>query len=106
VNTVLEVGAGLGSNTLLLCNKSFKRWVCLEPDTHLFKAIIKTLTYHGCCTFCKVIKGTILDLSSDDVFDTILYLDVLEHVENDQAEFFLTYKHLTDNGKIIVLAIK
>lgn len=102
--TVLEVGAGLGSNTRLLCKKTFSRWVCLEPDTHLSEVIPETIKFHECCSLCEVLKGTMLNLSSGDIFDTILYLDVLEHIENDREEFRQAYKHLAPNGKIIVLA--
>ena len=103
-NTVLEVGAGLGSNTRLLCKRSFQRWVCLEPDILLSGSIKDTLKFHECSSLCEVIKGTISDLSFSDIFDTILYLDVLEHIEKDQQEICEAFKHLTPNGKIIVLA--
>ena len=103
-NTVLEVGAGLGANTRLLCKKSFRRWVCLEPDTHLSKVITENIKYHQCHSLCEVINGTILNLSSDDIFDTILYLDVLEHIKDDKEEIHQAYNHLSSNGKIVIIA--
>ena len=30
--SVLEVGAGIGANTVLLRTQSQARWLCLEPD--------------------------------------------------------------------------
>lgn len=35
-------------------------------------------------------------------FDTILYLDVLEHITNDQAELTNAYKTLKKNGHLII----
>jgi SAM-dependent methyltransferase len=35
-------------------------------------------------------------------FDTIIYLDVLEHITNDQAELTFAYKTLKKNGHLII----
>ena len=35
VGDVLEVGAGIGATTRLLCDGLQSRWVCLEPDRNL-----------------------------------------------------------------------
>ena len=32
---VLEVGAGIGANTLTLAGLEYQRWTCLEPDAAL-----------------------------------------------------------------------
>ena len=40
---VLEVGAGIGTNTLLLCDKRYRRWVCLEPDATLAARLVMSL---------------------------------------------------------------
>ena len=36
---VLEVGAGVGSTTQLLCDGTQKEWICLEPHNELIKKI-------------------------------------------------------------------
>ncbi len=53
---------------------------------------------------CEVLNGTIKDLSTSDLFDTILYIDVLEHIENDKAEIVHVMNHLIPTGKIIILS--
>ena len=45
-NKVLEVGAGVGATTKLLCKGTEDCWICLEPDlnlsTQIKKMILKT----------------------------------------------------------------
>jgi ubiquinone/menaquinone biosynthesis C-methylase UbiE len=101
---VLEVGAGLGSNTLILCKNSTQRWVCLEPDKNLSRTILKNIKSHECYSRCEVRNGKLQDLSPDEKFDSVLYIDVLEHIQNDREELLIAFQHLTANGKVIVLA--
>jgi SAM-dependent methyltransferase len=49
-------------------------------------------------------QGTVGDLPQETSFDTILYYDVLEHIENDEEELHLACKHLNPGGCIIVVA--
>ena len=53
---------------------------------------------------CQVKTGTLRDLDPARRFDAILYIDVLEHIEDDRAEMALAYSRLNVNGRIIVLA--
>ena len=46
----------------------------------------------------------ISDLPADKKFDVIIYIDVLEHVANDEAEMSLAGLHVGKEGKLIVLA--
>ena len=102
--TVLEVGAGTGSNTYLLWRKHYKRWLCLEPDTQLAENLSIFLKKQLYTSNYEIINGTIHNLSHHDLFDTILYIDVLEHIENDRAELDKIKKHLKVNGILIILA--
>jgi hypothetical protein len=53
---------------------------------------------------CAVFHGTLQDLDSHDLYDTILYIDVLEHIESDHAEVQRAIQHLNPNGVLIVLS--
>ena len=99
---VLEVGAGLGSNTQLLKDSSYSQWLSLEPDYQLFQILENSLVSND-LTNCSAYYGTIDNLSQDKLFETILYLDVLEHIENDQEELIKSAQHLKDNGYLIIL---
>ena len=96
---VLEVGAGIGANTLTLSNLAYERWTCLEPDALLAARI--TLPPGG---RHRPATGTIDDLPADATFDTILYIDVLEHIEDDRGEMARAANRLKPGGALIVLA--
>ena len=100
---VLEVGAGIGSNTELLDSGDRGRWVCLEPDPQLVAQLDQrrkdtktTRTYETVC-------GTLQSLDGQQ-FDTIIYIDVLEHIENDREELNAAASHLRPGGRVIVLS--
>src|SRR6185295_15531702 len=96
---VLEAGAGIGANTLTLAELDFKRWTCLEPDAALASRV--TLPPGG---RHQAAAGTIDDLPADAKFDAILYIDVLEHIEDDRAEVARAADRLKPGGALIVLA--
>jgi SAM-dependent methyltransferase len=48
--------------------------------------------------------GTLEDIPSDDLFDTILYIDVLEHIEDDKHEVEAAAQHLRPGGHLVILA--
>ncbi len=100
---VLEVGAGIGANTLALADLTYERWTCLEPDAVLAARIeLPPGGRH------QTAVGTIGDLSADTKFetilyDTILYIDVLEHIEDDRGEMARAAVRLKPGGALIVM---
>jgi len=102
---VLEVGAGIGSNTLILDSDRCKRWVCLEPDPQLAARLRKRLAERATADRYEIVCGTIeAFLGSKEQFDTIIYIDVLEHIENDQEELQKAASVLRPGGRVIVLS--
>jgi 2-polyprenyl-3-methyl-5-hydroxy-6-metoxy-1,4-benzoquinol methylase len=97
---VLEVGAGLGATTELLITPRQRRWVALEPDPTL----AATAALRGLGASCEVRTGTVASLAEGDSFDSILYVDVLEHIEDDAGELRQAANHLRTRGHLIVLA--
>ncbi|MBE9166029.1 class I SAM-dependent methyltransferase [Pleurocapsales cyanobacterium LEGE 06147] len=100
---VLEVGAGIGGTTEVLCKGDRKRWVCLEPDPMLASILNCSIIKDYLSECCEVKIGTLLDLDREDMFNSIIYIDVLEHIKNDRAETRLAASHLRDGGFLIVL---
>ena len=101
---VLEVGAGNGSTTLALCSGDEKRWVCLEPDTELAERLQRKLKAGDLPACCQVVVGTLAQLADEIVFDTILYIDVLEHIEHDTQELVRAATLLAPGGHVLVLS--
>jgi len=102
---VLEVGAGTGSNTLLLfSNKKVDKWVSLEPDTILCnqaKSRIGSVTDSTKVEFLSCYTSA---LAPNEKYNSILYIDVLEHIENDYDELLTASRHLHEDGTIIILS--
>lgn len=102
---VLEVGAGTGTNTLLLASNRQKRWVCLEPDRSLATNLQSKVEALGSRPAAlEVITGDLRSLPPESGFDTILYIDVLEHIGPDQEELEDAYQLLNPGGYLIVLS--
>ncbi len=88
---VLEVGAGLGGNIPYLHHGRVRDWLCLEPDRAMATGI-----------------GVMIAAGTEGVppgaaFDSILYLDVLEHIADDRAELARAMTLLGAGGTLIVL---
>ncbi len=103
-NEVLEVGAGIGGTTEILCRAQHQRWLCLEPDGDLILVLKETVAAGKLPSFCQVNQGTLTALSTYEKFDSILYIDVLEHIEDDFSEVQQAAEHLKAGGHLIVLA--
>src|ERR1700736_3522414 len=90
---ILEVGAGIGANTAILTNAAVTRWVCLEPDL----ALVKTLRQKA---GVEVFHGSLASLPANELFDAILYIDVLEHIEDAESELARAAGHLRVGGAL------
>lgn len=101
---VLEVGAGTGSNTALLRGGMAGHWVCLEPDPALASRIPDFRDDAIPGRSVDVITGTLDSLPPDARFDTVLYIDVLEHIADDGGELARAAARLRLGGYLVVLA--
>ena len=101
---ILEVGAGIGTTTAALARRHYRDWMCLEPDAELKQILDRKLQAGELPAFCHSQLGIVNDLREDEFFYTILYIDVLEHIENDRSELRAAAAHLAANGTLIVLS--
>lgn len=101
---VLEVGAGLGATTSALHDPIVKEWVCLEPDPSFVKILRAKVQGNELPPGCHEKLGTVDQLNKDDLYDCILYIDVLEHIEGDKAELMIAASHLQPSGTLVVLS--
>lgn len=103
VGRVLEVGAGLGGTTVRLRDGRQTSWICLEPDPQLVTRLESTLAENPSPVPTSVVKGDLGALRADQLFDCILYIDVLEHIEDDAGELVRAADHLAPGGALVVL---
>lgn len=99
---ILEVGAGIGANIERFSKLAeVSESVALEPNPKLFDEGRKRFQGIPQVTWKS---GTLNDLSPSEKFDTILYVDVLEHIENDREELVRASSHLNPGGHLCVLS--
>ena len=101
---VLEVGGGIGATVQLLSAGNYKRWVCLEPDAALCAEIVFRQSEGLISLDIDVRCCTIMDMDVEFKFDTILYIDVLEHIRADAAELIKASSLLRQNGFIVIIS--
>ena len=91
---VLDVGAGLGENIAYLNNSHVTAWHFLEPYERFLQENQQQRNGENRWASESFQAGTIADLPSDKTFDTIIYIDVLEHIGNDRLELERASHHL------------
>jgi hypothetical protein len=101
---VLEVGAGIGGTTRVFCDGRQRSWTCLEPDPQLAARLERNLADRPMTLAPRVTVGTLVDLPPGPAYDTILYIDVLEHIEHDRDELTRAAALLKPNGAVVVLS--
>ena len=101
-NRVLDVGAGLGGTARTLASAQQTKWVCLEPDRQMAEQIRTSISAGDLPSPCEVRVGTIDSIAEHD-FTAVVYIDVLEHIEDDQAELRKAAALVPAGGRVIVL---
>jgi SAM-dependent methyltransferase len=100
---VLEIGSGIGANTRLIAPRArFSRWVCVEPDVELASKSHAALADEG--GEIRVICGKIDCIAEPAAFDSILYIDVLEHIPDDAGEVAKAWNRLAPGGHLVVVS--
>ncbi len=99
---VLEVGAGIGGTSRVLCRSDIESWTMLEPDPGLARRLQESLGNEPLPIPYDVRIGTTDDLQGD-AFSALLYIDVIEHIEFDAAELERAAGLLVPGGHLIIL---
>lgn len=104
---VLEVGAGIGGSSQALCTNAVTSWTSLEPSPDFEKELrraVGELARAKPSIRAQAAIGTLNDLPSAPSYDTILYIDVLEHIADDRRELAEAALRLKPGGCVIVLS--
>jgi SAM-dependent methyltransferase len=96
--TTLEVGAGIGQNSKVLAEVGAEKLICIEPD----KSYLTRLKQNA--KNATIIHGTIKDIPPTLMPDSIVSINVLEHIEKDSKELKNYAKVLSPkNGYLCIL---
>jgi SAM-dependent methyltransferase len=101
---VLEVGSGIGATTRLLNDGSADTWTLLEPDEEMNRILQRKKETQSQFSNCRIRNETIYNLDVSEKFDTIIYIDVLEHIEDDKKEMRKAAELLQSNAHLIILS--
>jgi 2-polyprenyl-3-methyl-5-hydroxy-6-metoxy-1,4-benzoquinol methylase len=99
---VLEVGGGIGETTCAFRSGAQSSWMALEPDPRLAARLAARVS--ALPNPVRVVAGTLDSLVEAPLFDCIIYIDVLEHIEQDGAELRSAAARLRTGGAIVVMS--
>jgi SAM-dependent methyltransferase len=99
--TVAEVGAGIGSVSKLLLEFPIRRLLAFEPSQNLFPTLRRQLQHDKRAI---AVNGVLHADAIQERVDSVLYVNVLEHIEDDEAELKLSHQLLRDDGRLLVFA--
>ncbi|MBE0644948.1 MAG: methyltransferase domain-containing protein [Bacteroidetes bacterium] len=100
---VIEAGAGIGGSTPFLFNDAVESWNCVEPDARFRDALLAVEASLAEKAPVAIHIGKLRSLAGASA-DCILYIDVLEHIEDDGDELEYAASCLKPGGHIVVLA--
>ena len=95
---ILEVGSGRGKIIEILSKNEDKKFTLLELDENFYEFLKTKFISKN----IKVLKEQSANLDGNK-FDTIFYLDVIEHIEQDTDELNTAYNLLKENGHLIII---
>jgi SAM-dependent methyltransferase len=100
---VLEVGGGIGNFTLELAGNN-RSVITLEPNEYCFRQLQeKTSDFPKVQPLQATVESLDTALHSDDSFDSVVLMNVLEHIEDDQSVLIALKRRLAPGGRIVVL---
>jgi 2-polyprenyl-3-methyl-5-hydroxy-6-metoxy-1,4-benzoquinol methylase len=99
---VLEVGGGIGETSCAFRSEHQRSWTALEPDAGLASRLRARVS--GLPARVRVVSGTVAAIQARPLFDCIIYIDVLEHIERDRDELHAAADRLKPGGTIVVMS--
>ncbi len=102
---IVEVGSGRGSFSELLLREKPEVLSLIEPSEMFddLKHYLSRFESAGETNFYQAIFASVRDtISETKKPDSIIYVNVLEHIEDDSAELEMIYQTLEDKGRCFI----
>jgi len=96
---VAEVGAGTGSFSSLLLGTGLDSLDAFEPSRNMFPLLRETLAADP---RARAVNGFFGPQTIDRHYDSVVYVNVLEHIEDDAAELVGARAALAPGGHLLV----
>jgi SAM-dependent methyltransferase len=97
--SAVEVGAGRGDLSAILLETGLKKLFLFEPSSNMFPVLKARV--EGRSRIKAINEFFSPDLVTDTI-DSILYVNVLEHIEDDRAELLNAYRALPAGGCLLL----
>lgn len=96
---VAEIGAGIGSVSSLLLQRDIDALTAFEPSVNMFPYLAELLEANP---RARAVNDFLAPNYAGAGFDSVLYLNVLEHIEDDELEVANAYSCLKPGGHLLV----
>jgi phospholipid N-methyltransferase len=97
--TIAEVGAGIGSVSKLLLGKRIKRLFAFEPSHNMYPFLAEALRQEE---RAKAVNDFFSSRYAQEGFDSVVYINVLEHIQDDRTELTHARKMLNSQGHLLL----
>jgi SAM-dependent methyltransferase len=97
--SVAEVGAGTGSFSTLLLGSGIERLTAFEPSQNMYPLLAEAVRLHARATAVQDYFGK---ESGGRSYDAIVYVNVMEHIEDDAGELANVRRALALNGHLLI----
>lgn len=98
-SSVAEVGAGTGNFSTLILETSISNLQAFEPSQNMYPLLQEAVSQDR---RAKAINDFFDRANTGERFDSILYVNVLEHIENDALELLNAHEALNSNGHLLI----
>lgn len=98
---VAEVGAGSGDFSECLLDADIERLVAFEPSVNMFPVLDERMKNDPRVVTSKAFFGDAV-AEHESSFDSVAYVNVLEHIEDDAAELGHVHRALKDGGHVLI----
>lgn len=102
-SNVVEIGAGTGNFSEFIINAGVKHLVALEPSSNMYPLLRKRFDKEGSIeTVNSSLKDYLPARNYKAGFDSVLYVNVLEHIEDDKQELSCAYEAIKKGGYLLI----
>lgn len=103
---LVEVGAGTGSFSELLLERRVESLSLVEPSAEMYRLLVENVrrleTAARVETYNAVFADVAERIGTDERPDSIIYVNVLEHIADDEGELALMRRTLTGGGRAFI----
>lgn len=100
---VLEIGAGVGTMSAFLLNGKSERVVLTDTDAHYLERLRERFAAYPHVGIARLRLPTFEDTVAREGLDTIICLNVLEHVRDDMLSLGTMFRLLQPGGRLVLL---